>query len=401
MIILGGCRKHFIYTILLPATPYSLEVVLPLSLIYKEKIFRVIVESLLEKGKLNYSKLYAAVTDNTHSKLSHRDFNACLKQMISENILHKEDSTRGKSVIYSLTEKALRQNTLRILGIDAKVERRKHLYRQLLFYEAYKRRPLLTEKQLHIFLKKIGCATSNLEQIGKWRSPFDKTFVAVFKPIKGIEIIRFGGSKIKSGSYYIVTPGFSAEELIKYLRMLKRGKDPRPFRTSSPFPGVYVPLVYFTWTEDEVVDAIESLCQEGLIKQIMPVFHGETRFQIVDDSLLRLICSVWMIHIVDFHLCFGRLVYGEKTTPEDKKYLSQLIGEKGANKMFALTYHFRHPKKRESDKNEIEKNELLMQELNEYRKSRVQEIIQIYEKVIRENEVIAKVLQEICLSPLI
>lgn len=134
--------------------------------------------------------------------------------MVSENILHKKDSNvRGKPVEYSLTKKGLRQSTLKILGIDAKVERRKYLYRLLLFYESYKRRPLLTEKQLHFFLKKIGRTANNLEQVGKWRmtNADNKTIVTGFKDVKDIGIIRLDESKTKPG---LLALGFRLKNLL-------------------------------------------------------------------------------------------------------------------------------------------------------------------------------------------
>jgi hypothetical protein len=314
--------------------------------------------------------------------------------MISENILYKDDSAvRGAPVVYSLTRKAHTQRTLKILGIDAKVERRKHLYRLLLFYESYKRRPLLTEKQLHTFLKKIGCAPNNLEEIEKRLSPFDKTVITTFRQVKGIEILRLE----KSGLYYIVIPGFSADEFIQYLRNLKKGKDPRPFSSTSP--RVFVPLVHSTdYSKDEVGYAIDSFRQEGFIRQIMPVFPDETRFQIVDDSLLGFIHSIWFIHMIDYHLLIGRLAQGKKPTDEDKKYLSLFLGKKGADRMLTLTYHIR---RKENDRREIKQNKASLQALNEYRQSVTQSITQTYEKVIKENEVAAQILQEVCFSPII
>jgi len=96
--------------------------------------------------------------------------------------------------------------------------------------------------------------------------------------------------------------------------MLKRGEEPKPF--SSTFPRIFIPIIHSTeYTKDEVVDAIESFRQEGLIKQIMPVFDDETRFQIRDDSLLGLIHLVWMINRIDMHLFIGKLAYGGKPTP--------------------------------------------------------------------------------------
>jgi DNA-binding HxlR family transcriptional regulator len=383
--------QHFIYTILLLATPYSLEVVLPLTVIYKEKMFRAIVESLLEKVNLKYSELYAAVTDKTRNKVSHRDFSAYLKKMVSENILRKDDSTvRGKRVEYSLTRKALRQSALKILGIDPKVERRKQLYRLLLFYESYKRRPLVSEKQLHIFLKKIGSVAVNLEQLGKWRT-HDKTVITGFKDVKGIGIIRLDESKTKPGLYYIVTPGFSVEEFIKYLRMLKRGKDPRPFSSMSSF--VPFPVRSVDYTKEEVVDAIESFLQEDLIKPTAPIFPGETRYQISNDSFLGFIRSVWLVRMIDYDLLIARLTYGE-LMPEDEKHLSLFVNKKVADKFLAIAYNTRHQQNEENDKKEIEKKKEFMKQLNDDRKLLLQEITQIYDQLIKENEVAAQIWQE-------
>src|SRR5438132_7748676 len=189
-------------------------------------MYHAIAESLLQKEKLNYSKIYEAVVDNTGHTISHRDFAAHLKQMVNDNILHKQDSNkRGTSVDYSLTKKALRQNQLKILGIDGEVQKRKTLYKLLLFYESYKRRPLLTDRQLRRFLKKIGYSITRLEKIESRSSPFDDTIITTFKPIKDIAILAINQSKVKlrskSSLYYIVTPGFSIEEFTHYLRKLK------------------------------------------------------------------------------------------------------------------------------------------------------------------------------------
>lgn len=132
-------------------------------------------------------------------------------------------------------------------------------------------------------------------------------------------------------------------------------------------PRFFIPLAHYTeYTNEEVVDAIELFRQQGLIKQIMPVFPGETRFQIADDFLQDLIRLIWVINVIDVHLLIGRLLYGGKPTREDMKYLSLFIGKKGADKAPALTYAIRHRQKKENNKKEIEKNELFMQYLNDY-----------------------------------
>jgi len=69
--------------------------------------------------------------------------------------------------------------------------------------------------------------------------------------------------------------------------------------------------------------------------------------------------------------------------------------------MLALAYDVRYNKKKDIDKKEMEKNELFIQKLNDDRKSITQEINERLQKVIRENEEVAEILQEICYSPFI
>jgi hypothetical protein len=384
---------------------YSFEVVLPLRFIYKAYFYKSITECLIQKTKLGYSKLYEEVKDKLHSNISHRDFSAHVKQMVNENILYKEDPTkiRGTPVYYSLTKKAIKEDQLKILGIDEKVQKRKSLYQLLIFFEAFKRRDLLSERQLDRFLRQIGVSQKNLEEIKTSNTGIPRN--TVFKPIKGIEIVKLiqSDSKMDSqaASYYTVIPGFTIKEFYLYLKKLNKGKDPRPF--SSHLAITNIPFVsYIDYREGEVADAIHSFKIDGLIKPINEVFHGEMRFNIADQSLRNFLDAVWLIHDIDFRLLLERLVYNDKPTDEDKKYLALLFGKKNADKILAQAYHTRKSHKKGNNSHKEKKiAKDFMQDLTNYRRLRVQDIITEYEKVIKENEVASELMEGICFSPFI
>lgn len=157
--------------------------------------------------------------------------------------------------------------------------------------------------------------------------------------------------------------------------MLKRGKNPRPFSSTSSF--VPLPVQSVEYTKEEVVDAIESFLQERLIKPTAPIFRGETRYQISNDSFLGFIQSVWFIRMIDYNLLIARLTYGRGPIPEDEKHLSLFVGKKVADKFLAIAYNIRHQQKEENDKKEIEKKKEFMKQLNDYRKLLLQEITRI------------------------
>lgn len=62
-----------------------------------------------------------------------------------------------------------------------------------------------------------------------------------------------------------------------YLNKLRKGKDPRPFFSHLTITNV--PFVSCkNYTEDEIIDAIDSFRKYGLIRPINEVFSDEIRF---------------------------------------------------------------------------------------------------------------------------
>ena len=75
--------------------------------------------------------------------------------------------------------------------------------------------------------------------------------------------------------YYIVLPGFTLEEFISYLKLLKNKTKPRPFCTTiTSIP--YVHHIHFS--KKEITESISSLHKDGLIKTTNPIIQGEKRF---------------------------------------------------------------------------------------------------------------------------
>jgi hypothetical protein len=336
--------------------------------------------------------------------------------MVNENLLFKDDPTgkRGPKVYFSLTEKAKRRNTLGILGIDERVHKRRRLYQLLLFFEAIKRRNLLSKRQLNIFLKHIGSSIKNLEKMQETELSNDMQSIlytqmgmgiVAFKPIRDVEImglVQNGSNKDNGGiiGYYTVLPGFTADEFIQYLKMLKKGKDPRPF---SPYPAIlHVPFVqYMEYTKQEVEDAIASFVEDGLIKPIQEIYPGEKRFDISDKSLKGLLHLIWLVKIIDFYLIYYKLVYKDKLTEEEKNYLALFTGERVSDNLIAYAYDIRRTSKKNQNNNWNEEQESMkdfMQKLENDRKSLVQAITK-YETIIKKDEVVQDVVQSICFLP--
>jgi hypothetical protein len=279
------------------------------------------------------------------------------------------------------------------------VKKRKNLYQLLLSFQEFYKRDLLTERQLGSFLGKIGHSRKDLEEITTSDGGFPKS--TIYKPIKGVEIVKWiqNDSKIdpkKVTSYYIVIPGFTVEEVISYLKKLRKGKDPRPF---SSYDGITdVPFVaYRNFTEQEVKDAIDSMRKDGLIIIINDVFPREIRFDIADESLRQFVKDVWFVHLLDFRLLNERLVYNGKPTEEIKNYLALLYGQDNVDRILTHTYPDRTSYKKEI-KNDKEKRGIakrFIQHFDNRRRSLILDIVKTHEKVIKEYEIATELIEEI------
>lgn len=212
----------------------------------------------------------------------------------------------------------------------------------------------------------------------------------MYKSISGIEILRIPKNNSHTAAnkirYYIVIPGFSAKEFIKYHRLLKKGKEPRPFtnsRTIIPF------IIGAPYTKKEV----EYKYKSCFIQLIDPVFPDETRYNVTDPSLRDLIYNIWLVRMLDFEILSRRLIY-HKPTEQDKKYLKLYFNERRSDILIARAYEIR-----KSHKEEIQQQGEVISQLLENRKTLVQNISKKNEKVIREIEILREIVEEVCFSP--
>lgn len=346
------------------------------------------------KDRMYYREIHSRIEQLLHHPLSHRQLVKNLSTMVNEKLLNRHDPTgkRGSKVYFSLTEKGMREYVLKILGIDKEVQRRKRLYNLLIFFEVYKRVPLKTEKQLSRFLKVIARSLSDFEKFQEIRTPYNMP-ETIYKSIMGVDILSIPKydptTKTNRLWYYIVVPGFSAKEFIEYQKLLRRGKEPRPFsssRTIIPF------VVHTCYTKNEVDEAITSIKESGLIQQIDAVIPGEMRYNIVDETLRDLVYNIWLVRMLDYELLIRRLLYN-KPTEQDKKYLGIYFGESRAAKVIAHAYDIRR-----SDKKERQEQQQVIRQLEGNRSILVQLITNKYEKVIQENEILSGIVEEICSS---
>jgi hypothetical protein len=194
--------------------------------------------------------------------------------------------------------------------------------------------------------------------------------------------------------YYTVFPGFSVKEFTEYLELLREGRDPRPFSKYSPIPQI--PSLFHYYTELEVQEAINSLRDDDIIKPIHEVFPGELRYDIVDNSLKHLIFGVWLVHIIDFHLLITRLVFEGKPTEADKQYLKIFLGDKATDRFLGYAHTIR--RQRRPIKDDIKQ---AIKRWEDGRSKLIQEIKKKHERLIRENEVIAEIMEGVCASPIL
>lgn len=349
-----------------------------------------------KESRMHYRKIKYRVEQLLHHPLSDRQLGKNLLIMENEELVHRDDPTgkRGSKVHFSLLDKGKRKYGLRIIGTNIEVERRRKLYNLLIFFEVYKRRPLLTQRQLSNFLKVIGSSLNEFERVQEIKQPYHIPGT-ISKCVKGVDILGLPQHDPRTKSnkmlYYAVIPGFSVEEFMTYQGLLRKGREPTPFsssRTIIPF------ILHTTFIKKEVEEAIASFKESGLITSIDPIIPGENRYNFADETIRCLAFAIWLVRTLDYELMIARLSL-HRPTDNDKKYLEKYLSHRLADKMIANAYHIR--KSHQISKIEVEQ---AIKEMEEHRRNLVQEIYSKFEKVIQENEIVRDIMEEICFSPL-
>lgn len=321
---------------------------------YRIDIFNTIAESLLQsETDLTYSALYQKVLSNIGWTLSHRDFTGCLRTMVNENIVNKVDKIgkRGSKIYYSLSENARSQHQLQILKVDKNYETKRSIYQLLLYFHSFKRGELLTKRQLNKKMLKFGLRFKDLQEISNGQDRVTTltgstkyTQVNAFtNSIRNIGVVEYKDNEssrfVKNNTvYYLYILGFSVTEFITYIRNLSRLKEPRPFSHYPPF----VPYIFYrNFTDTEIKEAIELFHKANLIKIIPPVFAGETRYYLSDDSLIGLITIIRQIQEIMLHRIVIKLAHIEKPDDNDRQILGLYFGKKASDFTIAKAHEIR------------------------------------------------------------
>jgi hypothetical protein len=368
----------------------------------RDAIARAVLEyeELNRIGDIHYMEIHRRVERITSHSVTHYQLRKTLSDMTHEREVIKNDPTQGKrgfKVYYALTNTAKKKYRLRILGPNEKTRRRKILYQLLIYFEVYKRRQLLTKIQLSRFLRQIGSSMKDLKKERDIRE-FDIPRI-LFKPIKGVDIIGFTQydkrTKLDRMFYYTVLPGFSLEEFISYLKLLKNKTEPHPFSANiTPIP--YVHHIHFS--KEEITESISSLHKDGLIKTTNPIIQGEKRFVMTDERFRSLSYYIWTIQIIDLNLLIGRLIL-KKPTVKEREYLSLYLRGRSADMVLAHAYDIRRQSKKEKYNDDRDRETI--ERLERDREFLVKELMKRYESIIKENDVVHEIMEGVCYFPLL
>ena len=140
-------------------------------------------------------------------------------------------------------------------------------------------------------------------------------------------------------------------EFISYLEKLKKGKEPKPFPYNPSITNVHF-IIDVNLSESEVTDAVKSFEDNNLLRLINDVFPGEMRYDITDESLIKFLKDVWMIHDIDLRMLFERLNCCDEIKEDDKNILKLMYGIKIAERILAIEYNKRRMTKDQGFKDE-------------------------------------------------
>lgn len=149
-------------------------------------------------------------------------------------------------------------------------------------------------------------------------------------------------------------------------------------------------------SKSEVINAIKSFIDNGLIKLINDVFPGEMRYDITDKSLIKFLKDIWMIHDMDLRLLFERMVYCDEIKDEDKNILKLMYGKKVAERILAIEYNRRKMTKDQRFRDEEKASRKFIDIWLKHRTSLAQNILKKHQKVIKNYEILNELIDGIC-----
>jgi hypothetical protein len=284
--------------------------------------------------------------------------------MLQENRLHNNDcGRRGTTVLYCLTESAIKGHQLEVLGINEKSSKRRILYQLIFLRETHGLDYIIDEQDLDFFLSNVPASRNDLvidsedddEEIG--------TFT-YYKPISGITILRRSSKESKykkAETYYdIRLPGVSVRDVI----------NPTLGRRRT----FTLPFDHISFTEEEVRDGIHKLQNAKLIRPVMYI-NDEERYSLVNNEFRRLLDSLFSIHSEKLSLMKLKWMY-EGSTIEEYKQMEFMYGKRNVHKIMNHSYEIR-----QGIRKEIKENKSLVQQVQQWQSDYKLQMAKICDKI--------------------
>jgi hypothetical protein len=306
---------------------------------HRVDIFNAVRDCLFEQDKEQYTHLYRKVREKI-GKISLRDFSSELRLLVEEKKLQrtedKNSNRKIKPVFFSLTQNAVVEHRLDILGIDVEKERLRRLYQLLFFFSAITSVKDLPQSQVENIKKDLVIET----QIHIDNSNVTET---IYKPkeslIDHFRIIRREFANVESNKakvlYYCRLWSFSKEDIVKMVTDIEKQRKIGQWSV-MPFVNALLPF-----TDDEITSAFDTLRDNHLIKPIRDMILEETRFVIADKSLQDLVNEVWAVHWNELKLFQKKIFYFDPPSEEEMRWLKQIYGEHGAMQIIAKSHQIR------------------------------------------------------------
>jgi hypothetical protein len=265
--------------------------------------------------------------------ISNRDFKSHLDKLVKDQELNRiefKDSNRNiKPQYYIQTDKARMRHRLKIQhGMTGKREK---AYQLLLLYCAFNDAPVLPisydrniledDKSLQKFLTDefgLSIYDFKVESVGYNRDLYRVTRFVKNTPIPNIrynKVEYLKGSKQLEGKYeyrYIL-PGISIRE---FLHGIKGG------RALEHIPQSMCQL--------EIEECFRLLLEENLIEQVL-IFHGEPRYDLVDNDLRVFLQDCWVIGGISSTTMNFVWKNVRMPKPEEWKWYEMLWGKHASN----------------------------------------------------------------------
>ena len=338
-----------------------------------------------------------------NSKISQTTYNKYKNILLEKGIIKRREITDSNKKIpptfYSLTQKGKMDYNLRISETGYTINKKRVLYQLLLFFDCYKRSNIITERQLKYFLKKVEIKFENMEnmdfEILKQIQNIFPDVTNIYKINNNISIGEHRNSSNSSKYYYVILPGFTIDEFLDYLKLIKKCNEPHPFTELSKC--LEIPYIhYHDFSKDEISEAVLLLKEHGILKPIVCIYKGEMRYDICNDSVKEILKDYWFLHIFDFHISFQRLVYNTKLSDADKSYMKLYFGEQRLNHKLALIYDI-GKKNRNELENEFQENYDNLERLKELRTKIIKNIDENSRLLTENDTYILSLVKEICL----